>query len=176
MTTFAGTATLSRAPRWWVLVTGIASLLLGILLLTQTAATLTMVVTFIGAYWLVSGIATLLHLLVDRADWGWKLLGGAIGVLAGLTVLGQPLLSTILLPSVYAIVIGIQGLVFGLVLLLAAFRGAGMGVGVAGGLSIVLSLVVLFNPLMSAAALVLVTAWMAIIGGVLTVVSAFARR
>lgn len=176
MTTYSGTASLSRAPRWWVIVTGIASVLLGFLLLSQTAATLAVVVTFIGAYWLVGGIATLASLFVDREQWGWKLFGGAVGILAGLTVLGQPLLSTILLPSVFAMVIGIQGLLFGIVLLVASFRGAGIGAAVAGGLSVILSLVVLAHPLMAGISLVSVAAWVAIIGGVLTVVSAFSHR
>lgn len=176
MTTLAGPATQAHAPRWWVIVTGIASVMLGVLLLSQTAATLMAVVTFIGAYWLVSGIASLASLFVDRSQRGWKLFGGVLGILAGLTVLGQPVLSTIMLPSVYAIVIGVQGLLFGIVLLVASFRGAGVGAGVAGGLSILLSLVVLMHPLLAAAALVMVAAWVAIIGGVLTVVSAFGHR
>ncbi len=176
MATFAGTAAQARAPWWWVLITGIAAIILGVLLLTQTAATLVVLVTFIGAYWLVTGIFSLVSLFMNRERWGWKLFLGVIGILAGLTILARPLMSTVLVPAVFAIVIGVQGLLIGIVLVFAAFRGGGIGAAVAGVLSILFSFLLLANPLMAAASLVLVAAWMAIIGGVLTCISAFRHR
>lgn len=176
MTTFAGAATQVRAPWWWVLITGISSIILGVLLLTQTAATLVVLVTFMGAYWLVSGIFTLVSLFLDRERWGWKLFSGGLGILAGLTILGQPLMSAILVPTVYAIIIGVEGLLIGVTLLFAAFRGGGIGAAVAGVLSIVFGLLLLAHPLMAAASLVQFAAWIAIIGGVLTCIAAFRHR
>lgn len=176
MTTYAGTAVPSRAPRWLILIEGIASITLGVLLLTQTRATVVVLVQFLGAYWLVSGVFTLVSLIMDRERWGWKLLTGVVGILAGLTVLGQPLMSAILVPTTFAIIIAIQGIVLGVIMLFGSFRGGGVGSAVAGVVSIIMGVILLLHPLFAAATLVLVLAWTAIIGGVATCISAFRHR
>ena len=61
-------------------------------------------------------------------------------------------------------------------MLFQAFRGAGWGVGILGLLSIIIGLLVLANPLVSAALLILLIAVLAIIGGIAAIFMAFRFR
>ena len=52
---------------WWlVLLRGIAAVLLGILLFTNTAAILSVIIIFLGIYWVVDGIITLMASIIGR--------------------------------------------------------------------------------------------------------------
>jgi uncharacterized membrane protein HdeD (DUF308 family) len=159
------------------LLEGIAAAIIGILLLTAPAITLFALVQILGFFWLVGGILRIVGIFVESTLWGWKLLGGIIGILAGLVVLQHPLWSTVLLPSVYVVVLGIQGIILGGSSLVVAFRGGGWGSGVLGALSIVLGLVLLLNPLfIGVAVLPFVLGAFSLVGGILVVAAAFAMR
>lgn len=71
---------------WWVfLLQGIAAILLGAMLFTAPGATLVTLVTFLGFYWIVSGVLSFVQMFVDRSvPWIWSLLIGIIGVAAGI--------------------------------------------------------------------------------------------
>jgi len=102
---------------WWVfLLQGIAAILLGLMLLTDPGATLLALITFLGFYWLITGVLALVRVFVDRSvPWLWSLLIGIIGVLAGIFVLNHPLLAALSVPTVLVIILGVEGLVFELV-------------------------------------------------------------
>ena len=106
----AGTPGLTKPaslPRWLVLLQGIVALALGILFLAYPVGTLVVLIVFLGIYWLVNGIFVLASLYSDRSDWGWKMFVGILGILGGILVLAYPLYSTILLPTLLAIIIGL---------------------------------------------------------------------
>ena len=76
---------------WFFLLEGIAGIILGILLLTDPGATILVLVTFLGFYWLIMGILALVRMFIDRSvPWFWELLIGIIGILAGILVLRHP--------------------------------------------------------------------------------------
>ena len=109
--------------------------------------------------------------------WGWKLIGGIIGVLAGIVVLQHPLWSTLLLPAIYVIILGIQGIIIGGTSLVMAFRGGGWGAGILGALSIVFGIVLLLDPVfIGTAVLPLVLGAFALVGGIAAIVGAFRLR
>jgi uncharacterized membrane protein HdeD (DUF308 family) len=59
---------------WFALLRGIAAVLLGLLLFTNTAATIEVIFIFLGIYWLMDGIVTLLASFTGRKEhegWGW---------------------------------------------------------------------------------------------------------
>jgi uncharacterized membrane protein HdeD (DUF308 family) len=162
---------------WWVpLIQGGAAVLFGLLLLAAPGATLALVVQLLGMYWLVGGIVMLASIFVDRANWGWKLVGGILAVLAGLGVLEHPLWSTILVPATVVYLLGFGGLVYGLAALLDAFRGAGWGAGVFGALNIILGLILIANPILGGLSTPWVYGVLAVAGGIVTIVSAFTGR
>lgn len=160
-------------PRWLVLLLGIIAILFGVLFFIYPIPTLTLLVIFLGFYWLFYGIVALISLFTDRTGWGWKLLVGILGILAGILVLAYPLYSAILIPTVFAIIIGVEGLIIGAVLLVQGFSGGGWGIGILGILSIIFGLILIANPLVSAVALILLLAGLAIIGGIAAIIVAF---
>lgn len=174
--TTSAMAAIETYPWWLVLLSGIIAIILGIVLLFWPGTTLLVLVTFIGVYWFVTGILVIISAFIDRTRWGWKLLSGVLGIIAGLIVLSYPLYSAILVPTLLTIFIGIWGLIIGFAQVFQAFGGAGWGAGILGALSIILGLLILANPLVSAAVLILIMAIVAIVGGISAISISFYLR
>ena len=77
-------ASAQQSNIWWLfLLQGIAGILLGLMLLTYPGATVVVLVTFLGFYWLFTGVMALVRVFVDRSvPWIWSLLIGIVGILA----------------------------------------------------------------------------------------------
>lgn len=176
MTTASATREPIGFPWWAVLIQGIFAIIIGILLLTYPGATTLVIVQFIGIYWLVSGIFSLVGIFMDRSMWGWKLFAGVIGILAGLAIMRHPLWSTFLLPTVLVIFLGIDGLIIGVIGLIAAFQGGGWAAGILGVLSLLFGLLLLFSPFIAALALPWIYGFLGIIGGLTAMFAAFRQR
>jgi uncharacterized membrane protein HdeD (DUF308 family) len=169
-------AALEASPWWLVLLGGIVAFAFGVVLLVWPEATLTVLVTFTGIYWFVAGALAIIGAFTKSGGRGWKLLTGLLGILAGLVVLAYPFYSAVILPTLLALFIGVWGVVIGFVTLYQALRGAGWGTGILGLLSIIIGLLVLSHPLMSAAVLVILVGIAAITGGIGAIVLAFRSR
>lgn len=165
----------ARRSRLLMLLQGIIALAFGILLLTYPIGILIVLTMLLGIYWMINGIFVLTSLYSDRSDQRWKLLVGVLGLLAGILVLTYPLYSTILSPTLLAIIIGVAGLIIGAVHLVRGFSGAGLGAGILGIVSIVFGLILLAHPFIVTLALTTVLAVIAIIGGVLIIIFALWR-
>ena len=165
-----------KQPWWLVLIEGIALFVVGLLLLVSTQKTLVILVQFIGIYWLVKGIFYIISLFIDRTAWGWKLLMGIVGIIAGLLVLQHPLWSAILVPGTMVWILGISGIVAGIVGLVRGFQDADWGVGILSAVAILLGLFFLANTLISAVLLVWISAIFSIVGGVIVVIMALTFR
>jgi uncharacterized membrane protein HdeD (DUF308 family) len=163
-------------PWWLVLINGIAALILGILLITSTGSTVLILVQFLGIYWLVSGIFQIVGLFIDSTAWGWKLFAGILGILAGIVILNHPLISPLVVGGTIVIIMGVQGIIFGIVGLVAAFQGGGWGAGIMGVLSVIFGIVLLANPLLGAAALPWVLGIFGIVGGIAGIIAAFRMK
>ena len=167
----------TQSVSWWlVILQGIALLIIGVLLFTETAITLYMLVMFLGVYWLIGGIFDLVGVIGDRTQWGWRLFAGVIGVVAGLAVVRHPLWATIMIPSMLAWLLGAFGIVIGIVTLFRAVTGAGWGAAIIGVVSALLGVILLLNPLYSAGVLVYAAAACAVAGGVASIVWGFRLR
>ncbi len=163
-----GTLSVSQEFRiaWWVvLLQGIAAVILGLLLLTNTATTLATLVILLGVYWFVLGIFDLVRIFTDPYGWGWKLLSGIVGIAAGLVLIRHPLWSAAIGSSLLVWVIGIFGLIIGSLALLRAVTGAGWGSAFSGLLSILLGLLLLFHTATTVVVLVYTVGIIAIVGG-----------
>lgn len=174
-------ATVSEAenpgvPWWLVLIQGIAAIILGVLLIVRPAATTIILIQFLGIYWLISGIFSLISLFWDRSEWGWKLFSGILGIIAGLLIIQNPLWSTLLVPATLAWVLGFTGIFIGIIQIIQAFRGAGWGVGILGGLSILLGILLIARPVIAGLTLPFVLGGLLVVGGLLAIVIAFALR
>src|SRR5215208_296398 len=174
MTAFAQRTEEASLPWWLVLLEGIAAAIIGLFLLTAPGATLFVLIQVLGIFWLVVGLFRIVSIFLDTSLWGWKLIAGALGILAGIVVLQHPVWSSVLVPAIYVIILGIQGLVLGGVNLVMAFRGEGWGIGILGALSIVFGLVLLFNVWIGVAVLPYVLGPVGIGGGGAAIAIAFA--
>jgi uncharacterized membrane protein HdeD (DUF308 family) len=164
--------------RWWVLLLeGIAAIIIGILLFTDTEQTVFTLVLFLGIWWFITGIIDLITLFFDRTQWGWRLVSGVLGIIAGLLIIRHPLWAAFLVPATLSWVVGFIGLVIGVMALIRAFQGDGWGVGILGVISILLGLFLLSTGIgVALPTAIVATAICAIVGGIVAVVQAFRIR
>ena len=172
-TSMVSEAEVAGVPWWMVLIEGIALIILGLLMLASPGMTTVILIQFVGIYWLVAGIFKIVSIFLDSSGWGWKLVGGILGILAGLIVIRHPIWSPFVVGSVLIIILGIEGLVIGIVGVIQGFKGAGWGAGILGAVSILFGLLFLFNVGGFTLALPWTIGILALIGGVLSIVAAF---
>jgi len=173
MTAMTREAEALGVPWWLVLIEGIALVIMGLLLLANPVRTSVILVQVVGLYWMVGGVFKIVSMFLDSTMWGWKLVAGIIGILAGIIVLNHPLWSPLVVGGTLVIILGIQGIIFGVVGLMEAFKGAGWGAGVLGGVSILFGILFLFNVWAFAFSLPWAIGILALVGGVVAIVGAF---
>ena len=165
-----------RTMNYALLFGGIASLIFGLLLFTQTTAALAIIMLLIGLLWFIQGVFNLLSIFIDKSEWGWKLFGGVIGIAAGLLVLKNPIESTAVVPAVVALLMGVFGLIIGISGLIDAFKGGGWGIGVFGVVTLIIGLLFIFNSVVSGQVLVWLLALLLVIQGVVGIYYAYKYR
>lgn len=182
----AGALDAPKPAKWWViLIQGILAIVVGALFLVQPVSTTKTAVFVLGAYWLILGILDIVGLFRDRTAWGWKLFTGIIGILAGGLILSGFLgdattldkyLTTAMVGVTIAWVIGFLGIMYGIIMLIQAFRGGGWGAGILGVLTIIFGFIIVSNPVWTAIGLPFVIGIWLLIGGIFLIVAAFRVR
>ncbi|GCE05436.1 HdeD family acid-resistance protein [Dictyobacter aurantiacus] len=165
--------TYTAIPWWIAMMEGIALIIVGLLLLFSPAMTTLVLVQVLGWYWLIGGILSFVSIFVDKTQWGWKLVIGILGVLAGLAVVRHPLWSALMIPTLIVICLAVQALIVGAVELIQGFSGGGVAAVMLGIINILLGIVLLFSPLSAAIVLPLVVGIFALIGGIIALFGAF---
>jgi uncharacterized membrane protein HdeD (DUF308 family) len=164
------------------LVEGILAIVLGLLFLANPVTTAVSFVLGLGLYWFVVGVIDLIRLFWDRTAWGWRLFSGIIGILAGglivSGILGQnhPLGTAFVVGSTFTFLLGALTIAYGVIALIAAFRGEGWWPGVLGAIGIVIGLLMLFNPLPATLALPWSLGIVFVAGGIFLIIAAFRMR
>ena len=176
-----------KPVKWWFpLVQGILSIVVGLLFLMRPVATSKTAILVLGFYWLFIGILDLIGLFRDRTAWGWKLFTGILGILAGGIIISgsvgadvttlDRLMTTMTVGVAFAWVIGFLGIFYGIVALIAAFRGGGWGAGIMGVLAIVFGFIIMANPITTALGLPFVIGIWLLIAGISLIFAAFRLR
>lgn len=172
------------ASLWWMpLIRGILLVLFGILMFTQPGATLLSLLWFMGIYWIVDGVFSLIegvrgHPKKSRL---WLLISGVVSILAGLFILGNPLIAGLLSGTFLAYLIGITILISGIMMIFAEREKDGVrqwsvwGL-IMGILYIFFGLFVITHPVVTLASLVWIFSIWAIVAGVIAIVMAFQLR
>jgi uncharacterized membrane protein HdeD (DUF308 family) len=181
MTTASQVETKQR-PWWLTLISGILAVLVSAVLLWAPAKTKVetyqLLVFFLGFWWLIQGVFDIVAIFIDHSMWGWKLFIGLVSIMAGAYILMSPVASGLALPKIFVLVMGIWGLMYGIILLIMAFRGAGWGAGILGVLGIIFGIILMVN--YTAPGMGLAMVWTAavfgLIGGILMIVQAFRMR
>jgi uncharacterized membrane protein HdeD (DUF308 family) len=163
-------------PWWLVLLEGIFAAFFGLYILIAPGASLLFLVAVLGFYLLIEGILRIVSIFLDSSSWGWKLLGGILGIIAGIVVLNHPLLSLILIPLYVVYIIAFLAIIERILGVVLAFRGGGWGAGITGVLVFVFGLILLANPLIGLAAMPFVLGAFMLVGGVAAVVMSFRMR
>lgn len=162
---------------WFFLLQGIAGIILGLMLVTDPAATLVALVSFVGFYWVITGGLSLVRALVDRSvPWIWSLLIGIVGVLAGALVLKHPLVAALAVPTVLVIIFGVQGIVMGALEIIGGFTGGGMGSFILGVINLLIGLLLLGSPVAASLAVPVIFGLLLFVQGVVLVIYAFRVR
>jgi uncharacterized membrane protein HdeD (DUF308 family) len=175
--TAAITQTKTPVPWWLVLIEGIAVLVLGALLLTSPAATAVILVTFLGAYFLVSGIFNIVAIFTNKQrKWYWSLLIGILGIIAGLAVLEYPVYATMVTGATLTIMIGVWALMMGILYLIKGFQGEGVWSIILGIVDIIIGLWLLTNIGKATLSLPWAIGFLAIIGGIALIFLAFKNK
>lgn len=160
-------------PWWLVLLEGIALGILGLLLLLKPAMSSIILIQFMGIYWFVGGIFKIISIFIDSSMWGWKLLAGILGIIAGIIVINHPLWSPLVIYATLVLVLGIQGLIYGAIGVYQAFQGAGWGAGLLGGVSVIFGIILLINFRAAAVWMPWALGILGIVGGIAAIVMAF---
>jgi uncharacterized membrane protein HdeD (DUF308 family) len=172
-------AAMQQVGSHWGLVLGmgVLSIIIGVLAITQTAATLVTIAIFFAAWLFVSGIFSVVRAFTQDASASARVLSAVIGMLSiivGFALLRSPFQSL----EVMIFVLGVVWVAQGIVTFVSAFEhkeGRGWGIFM-GLLGIIAGIVVLEYPGMSAATLALFGGiWLIILGG-MQIYAAFKLR
>ena len=163
-------------PWWLVLLQGIIALILGIFFLTSPYMTLLVLVTFLGAYWFVSGIFSLVSIGVDKTNAGMKALLGILGIFLGIAILAYPFYSAFIVPFVFVIMVGVWALIIGGLHMYQAFTGGGWAIGILGLISVIFGLILLIQPYIATLALPFVLGILGIVFGFAAIIGSFMIR
>lgn len=173
----------TKARPWgFLLIQGIAMIIIGAILLWAPAKTqvetYTLLVTLLGLYWIISGVLDLVHMFTDHTGWGWKLFMGLVSIIAGFYIVAYPTAAALALPRIFVLVLGIWGVMQGILMLIMAFRGGGWGVGALGVIGIVFGAILIANYTAPGMGLTLVwvAAVWAFVGGFFMIFRAFQQR
>jgi len=152
---------------WFVLLRGILMLLLGLFFVTSPDSTLATLSLFLGAYWFVQGIVSITGIFVRASGihWGWLLLDGIIGILAGIFVMNHRMF----IPTTLVIVLAIQALMMGIINLVQGFKGDGARAVILGSINILFGIILLGHPLVAAPLLPITFGIFAIAGGIVLI-------
>jgi uncharacterized membrane protein HdeD (DUF308 family) len=110
----------SMMPRWWLIVVGLAGIVVGLIAAFNPGATALVLLTFIGAWCIVRGVFEIIGAIAVRReiDNEWTLiLSGALSVLFGLYVFifpGAGALAILTVIGIFAIIAGVMMVGFAL--------------------------------------------------------------
>src|SRR5215471_10373593 len=163
---------------WWVpVIRGFAAIVFGIIARAYPGLTVAMLVLFFGAWVLIDGIFRIVGAIGYRAsdsDWGWQLVIGILGIIVGLLTFHAPQITALALViyiAAWALMNGASEIAIA-IKLRQEIKGEWFLI-LAGLASIVFAVLLLWNPIAGAAALIWLTAWYAIIMGILEIIFGF---
>ncbi len=168
----------------FVLLRGLALLILGVFLLSKPGVSVLVLILFLGAYFFVDGIFTILKSITGRKyvkGWGWGIFLGTIEVLAGIIVFARPVASSIITVGFLAYFIAFIALFLGVLGIITGIRLRkeikGEWSMILGGLlAVIFGIILLANPQASIISLIVVMGVFAIVDGLVLVFFALKLR
>ena len=166
---------------WWVpVLRGIAAIVFGVIAFTHPVMAIATLVLFFGAWVLIDGIFRIFGAIKHRgsdSDWAWQLVIGLIGIIVGLLTFHAPQVTALALVvyiAAWALMIGASEIVMA-VKLRHEIKGEWLLI-LMGLASIVFAVLLLWNPVAGAAAVIWLIAWYAVVLGILAIFFGFRLR
>jgi uncharacterized membrane protein HdeD (DUF308 family) len=166
---------------WWVpVLRGVAAIIFGVIAFTHPVMAAATLVLFFGAWVLIDGIFRVIGAIGHRdsdSDWGWQIVIGILGIIIGLLTFHAPgvtALALVIYIAAWALMIGATEIVLA-IKMRREIKGEWLLV-LMGLASIIFAVLLLWNPIAGAAALIWIIAWYAVIIGVLAIVFGFRLR
>jgi uncharacterized membrane protein HdeD (DUF308 family) len=168
----------------FVLLRGIALLILGVLLLYKPGITVLLLVQFLGAYFFVDGIFTVVKSIIGREfieGWGWGVFVGILEVVGGIIVFARPIASAVLTVGFLVYFIAFFAMFFGFLGIITGIRLRkeikGEWSMILGGLiAVIFGILLILNPEASTSTFIIIKGVFAVIGGVALIFHAFKLR
>jgi len=166
---------------WWVpVIRGIAAIVFGVIAFTHPVMAIATLVLFFGAWVLIDGIFRIVAAIRHRGsdpDWAWQLVIGIIGIIVGLLTFHAPqvtALALVIYIAAWALMIGASEIAMA-VKLRHEIKGEWLLI-LMGLASIVFAVLLLWNPVAGAAAVIWLIAWYAVVLGILAIFFGFRLR
>lgn len=159
------------------MIRGIAAIVFGVIAFTHPVMAIATLVLFFGAWVLIDGIFRIFGAIKHRgsdSDWAWQLVIGLIGIIVGLLTFHAPqvtALALVIYIAAWALMIGASEIVMA-VKLRHEIRGEWLLI-LMGLASIVFAVLLLWNPVAGAAAVIWLIAWYAVVLGILAIFFGF---
>ena len=168
------------AALWWMpLIRGILLIFFGILMFSQPGSTLISLIWFLGVYWIVDGVFSLIEGVRGHAEKSrvWMFIGGIVSIIGGFFIVGNPIMAGVVSGSLLVYLIGFTTIVSGVMMIFAGRDGQwtlwGMIMGI---LYIIFGVFIVTHPVMTLATLVILLPIWAIVSGVFAIGLAFMLR
>jgi uncharacterized membrane protein HdeD (DUF308 family) len=166
---------------WWVpVIRGVAAIVFGIIAFVYPGLTIATLVLFFGAWILIDGIFRIVGAIGHRAsdpDWGWQLVIGLLGIVVGLLTFHAPQITALALViyiAAWALMIGASEIALA-VKMRREIKGEWLLI-LMGLASILFAVLLLWNPIAGAAAVIWLIAWYAVVLGILAIFFGFRLR
>src|SRR6266566_8090681 len=166
---------------WWVpVIRGIAAIVFGVIAFAYPGLTVATLVLFFGAWVLIDGVFRIAGAIGGRAsdpEWGFHLVIGIIGIIIGFLTFRAPqitALALIIYIAAWALMIGATEIAFA-IKLRREIKGEWFLI-LMGLASIVFAILLLWNPIAGAAAVIWLIAWYAVVLGILGIFFGFRLR
>ena len=162
------------------MIRGIVAIVFGVIAFTHPVMAAATLVLFFGAWVLVDGVFRVAGAIGHRGsdpDWGFNLIIGILGIIIGFLTFHAPgitALALVIYIAAWALMIGATEIALA-IKMRREIKGEWLLI-LMGLASIVFAVLLLWNPVAGAAALIWIIAWYAVIIGVLAIVFGFRLR
>lgn len=176
----------NAALPWWLgAITGFVFILVGVAMIMNPALAALDLIVLLGLYWLIAGVIDTIALAFDRSKGhtGLRLAGNVIGIIAGLLIINNAILATVITVEFFTYLIAFAFLFNGFVHMFIGSRTKAnkakwsWGSLIVGVLYMLFGLYIIVGPtLLVAISFVWATGIFAVIAGALIVTSAIAFK
>lgn len=160
-----------------LLVWGIAWIILGLFLVFQPGLTAILLVQIMAVFWVVGGVIDFVTGLThgDQPHRGWRVFSGILSVVAGIVIMANPILGTLVTIAFGFYLLAIAAIFSGIVNVITGFKGEmSWGGAFLGLLQVVIGLFLVTHPMMGMLAYVPTLGIVTIVAGIAVIT--FASR